>query len=350
MLNRPAIASMSIGRPGIHSLPEKLRQAANYGFQGIELFYEDLEYLAHTHHDGSIIAAARHTRQICDSLSLEIVNLQPFSFYEGLLDRAEHDRMVTDKLSLWFSLVRILGTDLIQIPSNFLPPDPVSGAPRTTGELDVIVSDLRKVADLGLKQSPPVRFAYESLCWGTHVSTWEECWAIVQLVNRSNFGICLDTFNIAGRIYADPESPTGKTPNAEAALEVSISRLIRTIDPAKVFFVQVVDAERLPIPLVKGHPFYHEQQPARMSWSRNARLFAFEEDRGGYLPIIDVARAFVATGFQGWWSLELFSRTLADPDPRTPQRHAKRGIESYLKLENALQLSDHLSSVRQHRL
>ncbi|PGH23359.1 hypothetical protein AJ80_02612 [Polytolypa hystricis UAMH7299] len=351
MPNRPSIGSMSIGRPWVHGLPEKLKQAANYGFEGIELFYDDLDCLAHTHHGGCIVEAARHTRRICDSLHLEIVNIQPFSFYEGLLDRAEHERMITEKLSLWFLLVRILGTDVIQVPANFLQPDPVTGAPRTTGDINVIVSDLQLIADLGLKQSPPVRFAYESLCWSNHIDTWEKCWEVVQLVNRPNFGICLDTFNIAGRIYADPASPTGKTPNADREVKASISRLVAAIDPAKVYFVQVVDAERLSRPLVKGHDFYNDQQPSRMSWSRNARLFAFEEERGGYLPVIDIARGIAATGFEGWWSLELFSRTLADPTPSTLKEHARRGMDSYRKLERTLRLNEQsLAGQKQHRL
>lgn len=341
---------MSLGRPWVHGLPEKLAQAARYGFQGVELFYEDLECLAHTLHGNSVIEAARHTRQLCNALHLEIVNLQPFSFYEGLVDRLEHDRLITEKLPLWFLLIHILGTDLIQVPSNFLQQDPVTGKRRTTGDMSVIVSDLQQIADLGLQKSPPVRFVYEALCWGNHVDTWEKSWEVVQLVDKPNFGICLDSFNIAGRVYADPASSTGKTPNAEADMKTSISRLAKTVDPAKVFFVQVVDAERLSKPLIEGHEFYNEDQPSRMSWSRNARLFPFEEDRGGYLPIVDIARAFAALGFRGWWSLELFSRTLADPDPSTPQEHARRAMVSYRKLERMLPLNDPVPNTLRYHL
>ncbi|KAL1956994.1 hypothetical protein VTO42DRAFT_6483 [Malbranchea cinnamomea] len=351
MPNRPAIGSMSLGRPWVHDLPGKLREAARHGFQGIELFYEDLECLAHTVHGGCILSAARHTRQLCDSLQLAVVNLQPFSFYEGLLDRRLHDRLLNEKLPLWFCLANILGTDLIQVPSNFLLPDRTTGAVQTTGDLSVIVADLQQLADRGLRQSPPIRFAYEALAWGNHVDTWEQCWDIVQRVDRPNFGICLDTFNLAGRVYADPASPTGKTPDADAALRASISRLPTTVDPAKIFFLQVVDGERLATPLDESHDFHVPGQPPRMSWSRNARLFPFEEDRGGYLPVVDVARAFFATGFEGWVSLELFSRTLANPHPDTPREHARRGIESYRKLERALKLDESSpTAVQQHRL
>jgi 4-hydroxyphenylpyruvate dioxygenase len=106
--------------------------------------------------------------------------------------------------------------------------------------------------------------------------------------------MCLDTFNIAGRVYGDPASPNGKTPNAEEQMRKSLERMVKTIDVRKVFYIQVVDAEKMRDPLVEGHAFYAADQPARMSWSRNARLFAFE-DRG-YLPIMDVARAIIEAG------------------------------------------------------
>jgi 4-hydroxyphenylpyruvate dioxygenase len=337
MPNRPAITSLSLGKALVHDLPEKLCQAAKYGFEGIEMFYEDLESYSHSL-DIGLLDAAMHIRQLCDSLHLETVCLQPFMFYEGLIDRAEHHHLVSEKIQLWFRLAHILGTDIVQVPSNFLPPDSVTGEPRTTGDMDIIVSDLREIADLAGQQSPPIRLAYESLAWGNHVNTWEQCWEVINRVDRPNFGACLDTFNIAARVYADPEVPSGKTPNADIAIRDSITRLVETVDVRKIFFVQIVDGERLSRPLVEGHPFYVKEQPSRMSWSRNARLFAFEESRGGYLPILAVARAFFDTGFEGWVSMELFSRTLADPDPRTPKEHARRGMESYKKLVQKLGL------------
>ncbi|KAI2790047.1 3-dehydroshikimate dehydratase [Penicillium oxalicum] len=340
ILNRPGIASMSLGRPWIHNLPDKLIQAATHGFQGIELFFDDLDCYAHRTFNGDRIKAARQTRSLCTTLGLTIICLQPFSMYEGLIDRAESDRLINEKLPLWFTLARTLGTDMIQVPCNFLGPDPQTGAPRTTGDRRVIVRDLQRLADLGAGEG--FRFVYEALCWGDHVDTWEASWEIVRAVDRPNFGLCLDSFNIAGRVYADPSSPSGKTPNAVADLAASLDRL-RTagIDPEKIFYVQLVDGERLTAPLDENHPFHVTGQPARMSWSRNARLFPFEESRGGYLPVLDIARVFFDDiGFRGWVSLELFSRTLADPNPTTPAEHARRGMDSYVKMSQTLQWED----------
>ncbi|KAA8651981.1 hypothetical protein EYZ11_001751 [Aspergillus tanneri] len=330
---------MSLGLPGLHHLPDKLHQAAQHNYQGIELFFSDLEHLATTSFSGDLVAAAHSVHRLCHSLNLSIICLQPFLFYEGLLDRTEHSRLLSQKLPQWFQLAHILHTDLIQIPSNFLPVDPGTGHPRTTGDRSLIVSDLQRIADLGLQQSPPIRFVYEALAWANHIDTWEECYAVVLAVDRPNFGICLDSFNLAARVYADPTTVSGKTPDADAALSASLARLRKTVDPKRVFYVQIVDGERLQAPLTEDHPFHVPCQPARMSWSRNARLFAFEEDRGGYLPVVEVARSFFDIGFDGWVSLELFSRTLADPDKDTPRVHARRGYESWRKLVAALDLN-----------
>lgn len=332
---RPAIASMSLGRAWVHSLSEKLAQAAHAGFEGVEIFYEDLEYLAKEKgslNNENLFAAAHEIRALCDRYKLEVIGMQPFMFYEGLIDRSQHEQKL-QKLKVWFQIVKILGTDIIQIPSNFQS-DGISG------DRDLIVADMIEIADLGLKETPVIRFAYENLAWGTYISTWEDMWDIVRRVDRPNFGCCLDTFNIAGRVWADPTSPSGKTPNADMDLRKSIESLTKTIDVRKVFYVQVVDAERMESPLVHGHPYHVEGQPARMSWSRNARLFLYEEDKGGYLPVVQVARAFLeGLGYRGWVSMELFSRTMADPSPTTPKTHAQRGIQAWNGLKQELGLS-----------
>lgn len=333
---------MSLGRAWVHDFDEKMMRASEAGFQGIEVFYEDLEYLAKTYmsaeaqkdahlEENHLLLAATRIREVCDRYKLTIIGLQPFLFYEGLLDRVEHAAKIV-KVKIWFKIVKILGTDIIQIPSNFQ-------ASGISGDLDLITKDMIELADLGLAESPPVRFAYENLAWATYVGDWETLWDIVTRVNRPNFGCCLDTFNIAGRVWADPASATGKTPKADEDLESTLTKLVATIDVKKVYYIQVVDAERLEDPLIEGHPYHVEGQPSRMSWSRNARVFAYETDRGGYLPIPQVTDAFIhQLGYEGWVSMELFSRTLADPDPRVPQDHAERGIRSWKKLAQDLSL------------
>ncbi|KAL1865793.1 hypothetical protein VTK73DRAFT_5064 [Phialemonium thermophilum] len=339
MTYQPAIMSASLGRAWLHDLDYKIEQAAKAGFKGIEIFYEDLEYaarkIAGNDHPTpeQLLEAASHVHDVTERVGLKIIGMQPFLFYDGLLDRAEHQRLL-DKMKLWLRIVKQLDTDTIQIPANFLPAEQVSE------DFDLIASDLRELADLGLAENPPVRFAYENLCWSTRVDSWEKLWDVVQRVDRPNFGVCLDTFNIAGLVWADPASPTGKTPNADADLQDSLERLVQTIDVAKVFYIQVVDAERLSSPLVAGHPFHVDGNPPRMNWSRNARTFLYEEDRGAYLPVEDVAKAIIfGLGYKGYVSMELFSRTMAEAGTHVPVDHAQRGIRAWNKFVERLKLA-----------
>lgn len=324
---RPAISSHSLGRAWVHDLPEKLDQAARYGLD-IELFYEDLAYIAKQLPGGETasnkLSAARIVRLLCDERGIAIICLQPFMHYEGLRDRRAHASRITE-MKLWIQMAKILGTDLIAIPSTFL------SKAEASGDEDLIVRDLQEVADLG--SAADIRFAYEALAWGTYVDTWERSWDIVRKVDRSNFGICLDTFNMAGRVYADPASSTGMTPHAAADIEASLRRLVATVDVNKIAFLQVVDAERLAEPLNSSHKFYDASQPARMSWSRNCRLFYGEEDRGAYLPVHAILHAIlVDLGYRGYVSAELFNRSLTDSDSCVPAEHARRAADSWRKI------------------
>lgn len=337
---KPAITTISLGQSNLFPIQDKLAQAARCGFKAIELFYDDLEALARKRcpereepRRPELLWAAREIRLLCDKLDLNILNLQPFRFFEGLVDRGARDRILTQTVPIWIEALNILGADTILVPSNFLPPNPKTGAARTVGDIDTIVGDLRELAEIGGRQSPPVRFAYEALAWGTHVSTWEVSWEVVQAVDRPNFGLAIDTFNIAAAIYADPTSRDGTTGRtALANLRASLDRLESKLDLDKLFIVQIADGEKLDQPLSPGHAFYVPGQPERMSWSRNARLFLCEDHRGGYLPVLEVVQRLLEMGWHGWLAFEVFSRTLADPDPRTPARHAGRAALSWRRL------------------
>ncbi|RHZ63472.1 uncharacterized protein CDV56_109269 [Aspergillus thermomutatus] len=309
MTYQPAIMSASLGRAWLHDLSYKIHQAAEAGFKGLEIFYEDLEYEARklsgtdnpttTH----LLAAAAHIHGMCTTRGIIIIGLQPFLFYEGLKDRTQHAHLL-EKM-----------------------------------ELEIIASDLRLLADLGATQTPAIRFAYEPLCWSTHIDTIEKAWDVVRRVDRPNFGVCLDTFNIAGRVWGDPVTPTGRTENADQELRKTLEWMVREADVESVFYIQVVDAERMRTPLVAGHPFYVDGQPARMSWSRNARTFMYEDEQGGYLPCEEVARAIIqGMGYQGFVSMELFSRTMMEEGSLVPVEHARRGIKAWERPKERLQL------------
>lgn len=61
---------MSVGRASAHSMESKVDAMAANGFQGIEIFYEDLEAIAEKYPGGltddNRIEAARVIRKLCD--------------------------------------------------------------------------------------------------------------------------------------------------------------------------------------------------------------------------------------------------------------------------------------------
>ncbi|KAL6862527.1 hypothetical protein ACO1O0_002761 [Amphichorda felina] len=332
MVHKPSICTMSLGRCFAgHSLAHKLDMAKKYGFQGVEVFSEDLVDLTLSMPGGSSpanqLSAARTVRQLCETRGLDIICLQPLMHYGGLKDRDAHRQQLRDA-QLYMQLAQALGTDHVCLPSSFLPADLV------TDDVALIVRDMAQLADLGLQQSPVVRFSFEALCWGTRVNTWEASWDVVRAVDRPNFGICFDTFNLAGRLYADPASPTGcRTPDPEQAIMASLKRLVSTVDPSKIFLVQVADAERLSRPLDENHRFHSAGQPARMSWSRNCRLFYGEAQHGAYLPVQAILATLVqGLGYDGWLSFEVFNRRLADADAGVPEKMARRAAVAWEKM------------------
>lgn len=334
----PGIASQSLGCPQQHSIKEKLEAAASVGLRSVEIFFEDIRQLARRQHNdpddqAAQLSAAHQIGQWCRTLPIEIICLQPFMHFEGLLNPAERESRF-EKLKFWIQVAKALGTDLIQIPSNFLP------ASECTGDFDRIVADMRHATEIGTKHG--IRFAHEALCWGTHTDTWDAAWRIVEAVDMNNFGTCIDTFNLCGRVYADPEAESGKMQNADEDLRKSVQLLKETFaDPEKlkkVFYVELCDGERLEKTLDESHEWFDKSQPSRMTWSRSARLYPFENDveeareqgRGpGYLPITEVFDTLLNVGYQGHLSFEVFNRTLNEPGQDVIAKHAQRAGESW---------------------
>jgi 4-hydroxyphenylpyruvate dioxygenase len=337
----PAIATVSLGAAHLHSLPAKIEAAAQNGQRGLELFHDDLAQFAkslrrHTNDESATrsdrdyeIDAAHAIRDLCAKRGLEVLALQPFRHYEGLLDPNQHAQRI-DELKHWVKLSKILGDDLfILIPSSFLDPSQI------TGDRDRLMADLGEAADVAF----PIRIAYEALAWGTYVNTWEDSWEIVRRANRPNLGICLDTFNIAARVWADPTSATGRLPaNADVELQASMQRLVQKVDPDRVMMVQLADGERVD----PQTPFLQTPgMPKLLSWSRNARLFPCEKERGGYLPIREVADACLnGLGYTGWVSMEVFSRSTGEPELSVPNEHAARAARSWQRILQQLDTED----------
>ena len=171
---------------------------------------------------------------------------------------------------------------------------------------DLIASDLAELADLLAPHK--YRLAYENWCWSSHAPTWKSVWQIVLKVARPNVGLCLDTFQTAGGEWADPTTPSGLIEDfpggkeaLERAFEKSMEELGATVPEEKIYFLQISDAYRLKRPMAEEVDGSGLRPRGR--WSHDFRPMPFD---GGYLPVVEVTRAVLGTGFRGWFSVEIF--------------------------------------------
>ncbi|GAA6004386.1 hypothetical protein JCM10207_000698 [Rhodosporidiobolus poonsookiae] len=325
-----------------HRMADKLRSAAEAGVEGIEVFYPCLEAFA-KEQDGEterdrLRAAARETARIAKDLGLDLFVLQPFPNYDGTLDPKEHAERI-EEIKFRFELCKLLNCTMLQVPANYRLDAGV------TGDEEKVVADLRELADLGLQQDPPIRFAYEAMCWSTYNYTWQHSWNIAQKVDRPNFGLCVDAFHISGYVYANPTHLSGIRIGGSTRLALSMNELVATIPKDKVFYLQLADAELIDPPLSNvgaavpsKSPYHVEGQQPRMSWSRNCRLFPGERERGGYLPVEHCFKAFLEAGYEGYLSLEIFHRDLLKKDPSIPSEMAQRAKQSWQRLKEQFAL------------
>ena len=165
-----------------------------------------------------------------------------------------------------------------------------------------MVPDLQELSDffatLGL------RIAYENWCWSVHAPAWQQVWKIVQEVDRPNFGLCLDTFQIAGGEWADPRRESGlvdkPAPKLAASWRASMA-VLASVPKEKIFIFQVSDAYR-PSPPIPNRII--DGLTPQGYWSRRFRPVMGE----GYLPCTDIVEAVLQTGYRGWYSIEVFDR------------------------------------------
>ena len=132
-------------------------------------------------------------------------------------------------------------------------------------------------------------------------------WSIVAEVDRPNVGLCLDTFQTAGGEWGDPRTASGigeadgvSREALERRFRASLAELGGTVPKDKIYLLQISDAYRLADPITEAD---EEGLRPRGRWSHDYRPRPFA---GGYLPVVDVARAVLDTGFRSWFSYEIF--------------------------------------------
>ncbi|WP_231443044.1 bifunctional sugar phosphate isomerase/epimerase/4-hydroxyphenylpyruvate dioxygenase family protein [Brevibacterium zhoupengii] len=256
------------------TLEEKLRAAARAGFDGVEIFEQDLVVSP-----DSPEAIAKLAGELGISLDL----YQPFRDLEGV-DEAQFQKNLKRAESK-FQLMARLGIDTILLCSNV--------GTATISDDGVVVEQLRRLGDLA--DSYGVNVAYEALAWGRFVSEYDHAWDLVKAADHPRIGTCLDSFHILSR-------------------NTDLSR-IADIPGEKIFFLQLADAPALTMDV--------------LSWSRHHRVFPGE----GAWDLSDFLTRIAATGYAGPVSLEVFNDSFRQGDTN---RTAVDGLRSLRWLEASI--------------
>lgn len=304
-----SLATVSIGCDASHTLPKKLNAIALAGFKGIELGFPDLVSFAGEHlryevgayEYDALVTAAKVVKAMCDAKKLEVMLLQPFANFEGWKEGTKEREDAFTRLHGWIKVMKAVGCETLQVGSTDTPEDHSSWSSKRQDH----VKDLQILADTLAEDG--LRVAYENWCWSTHAPDWKDIWEIVKAVDRPNIGLCLDTFQSAGGEWADPSTKTGllsgkNEDELNRSFRASMDDLAATVPADKIYLLQISDAYKMSPPL-SDKPNEQGMRP-RAVWSSAYRPVPFAE--GAYLPVVEMTKGVLGTGFRGWFSVEVF--------------------------------------------
>ncbi|MFD7713703.1 bifunctional sugar phosphate isomerase/epimerase/4-hydroxyphenylpyruvate dioxygenase family protein [Streptomyces sp. NPDC059785] len=260
---RTSIATVSLSGP----LTEKLTAAARAGFDGVEIFENDL--LASP-------LAPEEIRARTADLGLSIDLYQPMRDIEAVPEEefARNLRRARHK----FELMRRLGADTVLVCSSV--------SPHALDDDELAAGQLRRLAELA--QDSGIRVAYEALAWGRHVNTYDHAWRLVETAGHPALGTCLDSFHILAR-GSDPKG-------------------IEDIPGEKIFFLQLADAPLMAMDVLQ--------------WSRHYRCFP---GQGGF-DLAGLLGHVVRAGYRGPLSLEVFNDVFRQADAGPTAVDAQRSL------------------------
>lgn len=271
------------------TLKEKMQACAIAGFDGIEIFEQDLVTSPLSPED---------VRKMAADLGLTLDLYQPFRDFDGVPEDllAANLRRAEAK----FRLMSRLGMDTILVCSNV--------ATATIDDDDLRASQLAALAELARDHG--VKVAYEALAWGKYVNDYEHAHRLVEMVDHPNLGTCLDSFHILSRDW--DTAP------------------IEDFNPDKIFFVQVADAPKLSMDV--------------LSWSRHYRVFPGE----GQFELAKFMGHVVRAGYTGPVSLEVFNDVFRQSDVERTAVDAMRSL-IWLEEQSAKWLEANAASVSNGR-
>ncbi|KIR27124.1 hypothetical protein I309_04068 [Cryptococcus deuterogattii LA55] len=263
---------------------------------------------------------------------VKLVVLQPLNQFDGWPAGTEKAEWVRRKAERWLPLCSKLGVEFLQVGSNDWA--------QACAHDDKTAEDMRWIAELGVRQDPPVKIAYEPWCFSNLRGEWEECYKTIQQANHPNLGLCLDTAQLAlAKSYGwDPFTGQGWD---RTSYEAMINRLA-CLPPEKIFYVELSDVlnPKATKPLYQGSPFDEfgkndkSGKNERFIWVRCARPVPLVGPNGGMdkrpegmeedgARVVETLKTIMSTGWRGYTFFEVFECLKMEPeDEGLPDRYA----------------------------
>lgn len=260
---KTSIATASISG----DLNDKLKAIADAGFDGIEIFEQELIAYSET---------PAEVGQMVRDHGLRIDLFQPIRDFTGLPEPLRANAF--DRIERRFDIMSELDAELLLVSS--------STHPGSIGGIDRIAEIF---SELGARAAArDMRVGYEAVNWGRNISDYRDAWEVVRRADHQAIGLILDSFHILTK-----DSDT----NA-----------INTIPGDRIFHVQLSDAPKI------------EMDPEYMS--RHFRSMPGEGD----LPLLDFMCSVVATGYTGSYSIETLNAQNQGGSARIAAQNAQRAL------------------------
>ena len=248
-------------------LADKLDAIAGAGFDGVEIF------------DNDLVASPLPPAEVamrCADLGLTIDLFQPLRDVQGV--PPGRFPAVLHRVRTKLEVMAELGATRVLACSSV--------AADSSPDIDQTAEQLHAVGALAAEYGGTV--AFEALAWGRHVNRVGQAWEAVVRAGHPAVTLAVDTFHMLAR--GDDGAALAGIPGD------------------RIGFLQVADAPLLDMGLLE--------------WSRHHRCFPGQ----GTLDVPGVVAAALTAGYRGPVSLEVFSDVVRQVDPDVTARDAKRSL------------------------
>lgn len=257
------------------TLAETFEAIATAGFSLVELFEDDLAAFA---------SGPREAARLAHALGLRIEMFQPFRTFEAMPEPFRSEGF--ERAERAFDVMGELGAKRLLVCSNV--------SELTDPDSSRAAADMHELGERAARHG--LSIGYEALAWGRHTFDHMKAWEIVRRTDHPQVGLVLDSFHSLAR----------RIPN----------ETLRTIPGEKIAFVQIADAPWLDVDYLQ--------------WSRHSRCLPGD---GGF-DLDAFVTAVLETGYEGPFSLEIFSDDLKTKPPADVAAAGFSRLESLLASKN----------------